>query len=228
MPDSEAIARTSPQPAAAVKHGRRAEKAMNTIMDAAERLFAFYGIEGVSLRQILIEAKQRNKYAISLYFGTKDDLVFAIISRRIAEMNVRRRVLIAAARANGTAETPRAVLEIIFRPLAEVSDSTGQYTYARFLHQAMLYHTFSARWPLVRYEGEHSDANRDLRRLADGLSEDLFDSLLAIIAGIFLSSITARGLRVMEKQPVVPFDEFFPMLLDIGTAAFEAAIRSAR
>lgn len=228
MLDSEGAARTPSQPPAAVKHGRRAEKAMNSIMDAAERLFAFYGIEGVSLRQILIEAKQRNKYAISLYFGTKDDLVFAIVSRRIAEMNVHRRKLVAAARTNGTAETPRAVLEIIFRPLAEVSDSTGHYSYARFLHQAMLYHSFSAHWPLVRYEGEHSDANRDLRRLAKGLSQDLFDSLLAVVAGIFLSSITARGLRVMEGQPVVPFDEFFPMLLDIGTAAFEAALRSAR
>ena len=227
MPDSEGVAETAPQPAA-VKHGRRAEKAMNAIMDAAERLFAYNGIEGVSLRQVLIEAKQHNKYAISLYFGTKEDLVFAIISRRIAEMNVRRRVLIAEAQANGTAQTPRAVLETIFRPLAEVSDNTGQYTYARFLHQAMLYHTFSARWPLVRYEGEHSDANRDLRRLAKGLSEDLFDSLLSVIAGIFLSSITARGLRVMEGRPVVPFDQFFPMLLDIGTAAFEAALRSAR
>jgi AcrR family transcriptional regulator len=227
VPDSEGAAKTSPHPAA-VKHGRRAEKAMNAIMDAAERLFAYNGIEGVSLRQILIEAKQRNKYAISLYFGTKEDLVFAIISRRIAEMNVRRRVLIAEARANGSADTPRAVLEIIFRPLAEVSDATGQYTYARFLHQAMLYHSFSARWPLVHHEGEHSAANRDLRRLASGLSEDMFDSLLGVIAGIFLSSITTRGLRVMEGRPVVPFDEFFPMLLDIGTAAFEAALPAAK
>jgi len=196
---------------------------MEKIMDAGERLFAFYGIEGVSLRQILNEAKQGNKYAISLYFGTKDDLVFAIISRRIAEMNVHRRMLVAAAKTNGTAETPRAVLEIIFRPLAEVSDSTGQYTYARFLHQVMLYHSFSARWPLIRFEGEHSEANRDLRRLASGLSEDLFDSLLAVIAGIFLSAITARGLRVMEGRPIVPFDKFFPVLLDMATAAFEAA-----
>ena len=217
-----------PQPHVSVKHGRRAEKVKAKILDAGERLFAFYGLEGVSLRQILIDAKQRNKYAISLYFGSKEDLVAAIVSRRIAEMNVHRRKLVAAAKEAGTYDRPRTVLEIIFRPLAEVSDSTGQYTYARFLHQAMLYHSFSARWPLIRYEGEHSEANRRLRELAAGLSEDLFDSLLAVIAGIFLSAITARGLRVMEGRSVVPFDQFFPVLLDMATAAFEAALTAAR
>ncbi len=209
--------------AAAAKHGRRAQKAMEKIMDAAEQLFALNGIEGVALRQILIAAKQRNKYAISLYFGSKEDLVFAIIRRRIAEMNVHRKRLIAAAEQAGTPADARMTLELIFRPLAEVSDSTGQYTYARFLQQAMLYRSFSPRWPLIQYDDEHSHANLALRRLASGLSRDHFDGLVVVIAGIFLGATTARGQRVIEGHPIVPFDEFFDQLLDMATAAFEAA-----
>ena len=197
---------------------------MNKIMDAAEKLFALYGIEGVALRQILIEAKQRNKYAISLYFGSKEQLVFAIIGRRIETMNIRRRTLVAEAEARGDVGDIRTTLEIIFRPLAEFSDTTGQYTFARFLQQAMLYHSLSARWPQVDYQGEHSDANLRLRRLAGGMSEDQFDGLLAVISGLFLSAINARGLRIMEGRMVVPFDVFFSSLLDMAAAAFGAAV----
>jgi AcrR family transcriptional regulator len=135
-----------------VKHGRRGEKAMETIMDAAERLIATYGVEGVSFRQILIEAKQRNKYAISLYFGGKDELLTAIVSRRIAQMNVPRKALIAKAEAECKMNDPRTLLEIIYRPMAELSAATGEFTYVRFLHQALLYRTFNDKWPAVSPE----------------------------------------------------------------------------
>jgi AcrR family transcriptional regulator len=209
--------------AVTAKHGPRARKVMNKIMDAAERLFAIYGIEGVALRQILIEAKQRNKYAISLYFGGKEQLVFAIISRRIETMNVHRRVLIAEAEARGDIGDIRSTLRIIFRPVAEFSEGSGQYTYARFLQQAMLYHSLSAKWPRVDYQGEHTDANLNLRRLAGNMSEDQFDGLLAVISGIFLSAINARGLRIGEGRKVVSFDIFFNALLDMACAAFQTA-----
>ncbi len=206
-----------------IKHGPRAQKAMVQIMDAAERLFALNGIEGVALRQILIEAKQRNKFAISLYFGSKEELVVALIGRRTGEMNVHRRKLMEAAIARGTLDDARTLLEIIYRPMAEVSDATGQYTYPRFLQQVMLYHSLSSRWPTTNYEGPHSEANKRMHGLVSNLSEDLFDGLLAVISGIFLTAVTTRGLRIIEGRATVPFEEFFQAVLDMATAAFDAA-----
>ncbi|HLG89773.1 MAG TPA: helix-turn-helix domain-containing protein [Alphaproteobacteria bacterium] len=201
---------------------------MTKIMDAAERLFALHGIEGVPLRQILIEAKQRNKYAITLYFGGKEELVVAIIGRRIEAMNVHRKRLIAEAKIRGDLDSVRTLLEVIYRPLAEVSDSTGQYTYARFLQQVTLYHSFSSRWPSIPFEGEHYDAYRRLRKQAAGLSDDEYDGLLAVIAGMFLTAITTRGLRIMEGRRTAPFGEFFRNLLNMATVAFASALEGGR
>jgi AcrR family transcriptional regulator len=211
-----------------VKRGVRAERAMAKIMDAAERLFALNGVEGTPLRQVLIEAKQRNKYAITLYFGGKEELVVAIISRRVEAMNVHRKKLVAEAKARGDLDSVRTLLEIVYRPLAEVSDVTGQYTYARFLLQVVLYHSFSSRWPLIPFEGEHSDAYRRLRKQAASLSDDEYEDLTAVMVGIFLTAITARGLRVMEGRRTMPFESFFQSLLDMASAAFAAALEAGR
>jgi AcrR family transcriptional regulator len=222
--NAESLGVTSGAAAAGVKLGARAERAMGKIMDAAERLFALNGIEGVPLRQVLAEAQQGNKYAISLYFGGKDELVAAIISRRMVALNAHRKKLIAAAQARGDLDSIRSLLEIIHRPLAELSDVTGQYTYARFLQQVMLYHSIGRQWPVIPFEGELSDAFRRLRKQAPNLSAAAYDDLAVVTAGIFMTATTARGLRVMEGGPAAPFDIWFQMLLDVATAAFRAAI----
>jgi AcrR family transcriptional regulator len=210
------------KPSAQPHHGPRAKKVMTKIMDAAERLIALYGVEGVSFRQILIEAKQRNKYAISLYFGGKDELLTAIVSRRVTEMNVRRKVLVAEAEARGTMNDPRTLLEITYRPLAEVSDATGEYTYARFLHQALLYRTFNYNWPALSpevAEFSHS-ANRRLRALVPDMPDAFFYRRVEAIAGLYLSSMSARALRVSSGRPTMPFATFFDDLMDMMTAVF--------
>ena len=50
-------------------------------MTAAEGLFADYGIEAVSARQIALAAGQRYLSAIRYHFGTKDDLIVALLAQ---------------------------------------------------------------------------------------------------------------------------------------------------
>src|SRR5215470_8829481 len=57
---------------------------------AAERLFAERGIEGVSLREINLAAKQRNTSAAHYHFGSKDALIDAIFEFRRPEIGRRR------------------------------------------------------------------------------------------------------------------------------------------
>ena len=56
------------------------------ILDTAERLFAEFGIDGVSIRTITAEA-QVNLAAIHYHFGSKEALVREVFVRRIGPVN---------------------------------------------------------------------------------------------------------------------------------------------
>lgn len=63
------------------------------IMDAAERLMAEHGVNGVSIRSILAEAGA-NTAALHYHFGSRDQLIEAILARRGRAMNLRRREML--------------------------------------------------------------------------------------------------------------------------------------
>ena len=97
------------------------------ILNAAERLFAEHGFAATSLRMITAEAKV-NLAAVNYHFHSKDDLIVAVISRRIAPINARRLELLNAAQAAaGEAAVP---LEIVIRsfvsPLFSESTQAGE------------------------------------------------------------------------------------------------------
>lgn len=65
------------------------------IVLTAERLFAERGVDGVSLRQISVEAGNGNNSAVQYHFGSKERLVQAIFEYRLPYLNERRRTLVA-------------------------------------------------------------------------------------------------------------------------------------
>jgi AcrR family transcriptional regulator len=67
--------------------------AKEKILIAAERLFAWHGIDGASLRQIGSEAGAANNSAVQYHFGSKDQLVQAIVEYRLAGLIARRQEL---------------------------------------------------------------------------------------------------------------------------------------
>src|SRR3954465_9703432 len=70
----------------------RASSTQEAILVAAERLFAERGVYAVSNRQVSEAAGQGNNAAVGYHFGTKADLVRAIVRRhagRIEEIRVR-------------------------------------------------------------------------------------------------------------------------------------------
>jgi len=75
-------------PARAARPGR-AQETRQAILATAERLFAQYGLVAVSNRQISDEAGQGNNTAVGYHFGTKTELVRAIVqqhTRRIEQL----------------------------------------------------------------------------------------------------------------------------------------------
>jgi AcrR family transcriptional regulator len=79
---------------------RRNEQVSSTreaLLSAAERLFAEHGVHAVANRQISEAAGQGNNAAVSYHFGTKADVVGAIVRKHAGRMEQDRARMVAAA-----------------------------------------------------------------------------------------------------------------------------------
>ena len=110
----------------------RGDRARSDILDAAERLIAERGIQ-VPLRDIAVAAGQRNNSAVNYHFRNRQDLIDAIVRRRLEPMEQERAEMIEALDDAGRDDV-RAWLRIMVLPLTTV----GSPYYARFLRAASL------------------------------------------------------------------------------------------
>jgi AcrR family transcriptional regulator len=60
------------------------------LLDEAERLFARAGVQGVTSREIVEAAEQRNTSAVTYHFGTREGLLLEILARRGGPVDERR------------------------------------------------------------------------------------------------------------------------------------------
>lgn len=70
--------------------GQHGDKARHALMDAAEELFARYGIDAVSNRRITEHAGTANHSAVAYHFGSRDELILALLDRHLAATELRR------------------------------------------------------------------------------------------------------------------------------------------
>lgn len=88
------------------------------LMDAARRLYAERGVFNVSLAEVVREAGQRNTSAIHYHFGSREQLLAAIMEPEVATLRARRDELLDKARREAG---PEPVVEAIVRPLVELA-----------------------------------------------------------------------------------------------------------
>lgn len=87
------------------------------ILDAAERLFAAHGFAGTSLRAVTKEAGV-NLAAVHYHFGTKEDLLRAVLSRIVIPVNRERLEMLEQVEAAAGSDPPslEAILEAFIAP----------------------------------------------------------------------------------------------------------------
>jgi len=87
------------------------------ILDAAERLFSAHGFAGTSLRSVTKEAGV-NLAAVHYHFGTKDDLLRAVLSRIVIPVNRERLEMLGQVEAAAGGEPPslEGILEAFIAP----------------------------------------------------------------------------------------------------------------
>ncbi|WP_103116185.1 TetR/AcrR family transcriptional regulator [Geothermobacter hydrogeniphilus] len=95
------------------------------ILDVAEKLFAADGFHATSLRAITSNAGV-NLVAVNYHFGSKEELLEAVIERRLTPLNRRRAEMLdaelAAAEAEGRRPDPRQVLRALVEPTIELRE----------------------------------------------------------------------------------------------------------
>jgi len=195
------------------------------IIDAAERLFSMYGIEGVSLRQIAAEAGSANNYVVQYHFGDKKNLIRAIFERRLPELELHRAKLLAQAKRDGLLQDPRALVNVILRPLAELRDEKGRRRYASFLLSLVQFEgSFSIRTD-VSDLAPMTDHVRNLLRLeVRHLSVPIFDHRFSLISTLFLSKIAEIDRREGSLGADAQDDAWISDTLDMAAAALLAPV----
>jgi len=108
------------------------------IKRAARKLFALNGVDAVAVRDIVREAGGKNISALNYYFGSKEELIEALIRDALAAANARWDESLTALEVAGGPKSVREVVEILvlrgLPPNAGEGDEASARFFATLLH----------------------------------------------------------------------------------------------
>ncbi len=207
----------------------RASATRESILVTAERLFAEHGVHVVSNRHISEAAGQGNNAAVNYHFGTKVDLVRAIVRRHAEPMERLREELVEAVGGEGDL---RDWVACLVRPSTSHLRELGSPTwFARFSAQVM---TDPALRAIIAEESLSSPA---LARAVEGLNRCL-DGLPAEVRAergdmarqlmIHMTAERERALAEGAATPRASWDDAGTGLIDAVTGLLLAPVSPGR
>lgn len=193
------------------------------LLASAEKLFAEYGIAAVSPRQIALAANQHNQSALYYHFGSKEELIEALLEVRMANINLRRLRMLEEMEQQGRMHDMRSLLGAIAFPLVhEINKTDGGGYYVRFL--AHLFADRTLRDILITH-GEQSEILQrvysGLRSLTQALPEQLWTERLRFVVGGIINALAGREkMRANGEQGWydLPEQAYINNLIDVGMA----------
>ena len=122
-PSTGSTSRRDRRPNRLNENGRETQE---RILRAAERLFSEHGIDAVSTRDIIVSAGV-NSGSIHYHFGTREQLIVALVERRAGYLGVQRDRYLDELEASGEINL-RSVVDVLVRPTAELArEPDGRY-----------------------------------------------------------------------------------------------------
>ncbi len=95
------------------------DRARAALIEAGEQLFSRRGFQGPSVREIVLEAGQKNNSALQYHFGDRGGLLRAILKKHGVALKVRRAELFDRLVADDKLDDVYRVGELVMRPYAE-------------------------------------------------------------------------------------------------------------
>jgi len=156
---------------------------------AAQLLFARYGVDAVTVQQIVDAAGQRNNAALHYHFGDKEELVRQLVVDGAKVLDERRREMLNAFEIREQPATVRDILEVLVRPVIELSNDARWVGYVRFTsnlqstNRNLLRSALSNKW-----NAGYIACLAALKGLLSNLPEPLLEQRLSIL-GIYANAI---------------------------------------
>lgn len=175
---------------------------------AARRLFAHRGFDGVSVRDIVLAAGQRNSGSLHYYFGTKEDLARELVADGAKLIDERRNALLDEVERNGNVNDLRQLIEVLVWPSTNLAAkdfagraADGEDTYIRFItilqmsHRQLFLDALEGKW-VLGYERclDH------IRRLLKGIDPELINQRLMFMSLYLRSAMSSREAALAGGQ----------------------------
>ncbi|MFJ7213385.1 TetR/AcrR family transcriptional regulator [Amycolatopsis sp. NPDC098790] len=206
----------------------RASATRESILVTAERLFAEHGVQVVSNRHISEAAGQGNNAAVNYHFGTKVDLVRAIVRRHAERMERLRAELVEEIEGDGDL---RDWVACLVRPSTTYLRELGAPTwFARFSAQVM---TDPALREIIAEESLSSPALaravEGLNRCLDGLPPDVRAERGDMARQLMIHMVAERERALAEGTPTprATWDDAGTGLIDAITGLLLAPVTPA-
>ncbi|WP_304561333.1 TetR/AcrR family transcriptional regulator [Sphingomonas immobilis] len=128
------------------KAAGKGDLARSRIKATARALFARYGIDAVTIRDIAQHAGQRNGGSVNYYFGSKEDLIFEILDdvARLRDEQAARQL--DALEASGKPITVRALLKAHFTPISDDGEEMRLFTMLQTYRRDAMHSQIPGRW----------------------------------------------------------------------------------
>jgi len=176
-----------------------------SLLDAAAVLMDERGIDDVSVNDIQRLSGHRNRSAVTYHFGTRDDVVRALVTRTITEVDAERNALLDHLESVGTPMTTRTVLEILVGPAARLLRDVAGRRYLRLCGQLIDHPRFVADTLDVL------TANTSVRRCADHLAPQFADvprpvaaERASMMVGLLVRTLADQARLLDSEQPTRP------------------------
>lgn len=188
------------------------------LMRAAEQLFAQNGVDRVSLREIAIAAGQRNVSAATYHFGSKRELIEAILERHTIPLQ--ESWALAAATERGV--SLHELIELCVRPLvAKIDDPDGGRCYLELCAELVTSRSFPLMGMRIATNPRVADLAARITAHGPELPPMIRVIRLTRLAGILYGSI-GDYLRLITNGVEIPRELFISDLVNAAVGAVRA------
>ena len=169
------------------------------LKEAAQRLFALRGVDGVTVQEIVSAAGQRNNASLHYHFGSKMDLLAEVVLDGAKLIDAHRQRMLDQLESEG-ALSVRSLIEALAQPLLELGNQTGQRTYIRMIANLQLSHrTFLRDVVGEEWNTGYRRCLAHLERLLPHLPAPLVSQRLSLV-GIYGSAIWAAWEAARDSE----------------------------
>ena len=173
---------------------------------AARRLFALRGFDGVSVRDIVVAAGQRNSGSLHYYFGSKDELARELVADGAKLIDERRNRALDAIEARGGPRQLRELIGLLVWPSTNLAGNAAQSskedTYIRFItmlqmsHRQMFLDALEGKWA-----SGYDRVLDHIRAMLAGIDPEIVNQRLMLMSLYLRAAMSSREAALEGGRP---------------------------